>query len=326
MPPNQSGWLMARRDSITALGQLAEAIALVSQGQPGHIVDTLIAERGEKIVKSPFWPVVRPFLYLLLRYRKAIEFADDVSNMPGFQCFEYMSDLLRLDIRIANADRIPSAGGFLMISNHPTGIADGVAVFDLLKQRRADMMLFANRDAVRVNPRFSEMIIPVEWREEYKTKLKTRETLKLTNHAVEQGKVTVLFPSGRIAYWANGQLNERPWKTSAVALSRKYNLPVLPVHLSARNSGLFYWFAKWSKELRDMTVFHELLNKRGDRFDFSVGHLIKPDELDGDINEVTRALEMHTVHELARDADAQFMPLAPPATETLGSCATDGEG
>ena len=42
---------MARRGSITALGQIAEAIALVSQGQPGHIVDTLIAERGQKIVR-----------------------------------------------------------------------------------------------------------------------------------------------------------------------------------------------------------------------------------------------------------------------------------
>ena len=42
--PNHSGPFMARRGSITALGQLAEAIALVSQGQPGHIVDTLIAD------------------------------------------------------------------------------------------------------------------------------------------------------------------------------------------------------------------------------------------------------------------------------------------
>ena len=50
---------MARRDSMTAFGQLAEAIALVSQGKPGHIVDTLIAERGQRIVKNPLWPVMR---------------------------------------------------------------------------------------------------------------------------------------------------------------------------------------------------------------------------------------------------------------------------
>jgi putative hemolysin len=300
---------MARRDSMTTFGQFAEAIARVSHGRPGHIVDTLIAERGERIVKHPLWPVMRPFLYTLLRYDRAIEFANDIANLPGFQCFEYMSELLKLDVRVENADRIPASGGFILVSNHPTGIADGVAIFDVLKVRRPDLMVFANRDAVRVNPRFSEMIIPVEWREEFKSKLKTRETLLLTNKTVEDGKVMVLFPSGRIAYWAEGKLNERPWKTSAVGLARKYNLPILPVHMRARNSGLFYWLAKWSTELRDMTVFYELLNKKGNRFDFTIGQMIPPEQLEGDLSEVTKALEQHTVFELAADGDARFTGL-----------------
>lgn len=297
---------MTRRDSMTTFGQFAEAVALVSQGKPGHIVDTLIAERGEKIVHNPLWPVMRPFLYTLLRYAKAIEFANDIANMPGFQAFDYLSGILQLDINVRHGERIPGQGGFIMVSNHPTGIADGVAVFDLLKNTRPDMMFFANRDAIRVNPRFAEIIIPVEWREEHKSKLKARETLQLTTRAVQEQKATVLFPSGRIAYWANGRLNERPWKTSAVGLARKYNLPILPVNMLARNSGLFYWFAKWSTELRDMTVFYELLNKKGDRFDFTIGNLIEPDRLGGDPVEVTAALERHTVHALAADGNAQF--------------------
>jgi putative hemolysin len=284
---------MARRDSATGFTYFAEAIALVSQGQPGHIVDTLIAERGE---------------------RKAIEFADSVANLPGFHAFQYLSEILALDIRTRNAERIPQKGGFLLVSNHPTGIADGVAVFDLLKQRRPDMMFFANRDAIRVNPRLVEMVIPVEWREDYKTKLKARETLQVTNRAISEGKATVLFPSGRIAYWGDGKLNERPWKTSAVGFARKYDLPILPVHMAARNSGLFYWLAKWSTELRDMTVFHELLNKKGNIFDFTIGNLIEPDALDGDPAEVTRALERHTVFDLARDGDAAFEPIVSPKT------------
>jgi putative hemolysin len=300
---------MARRDSATGFTYFAEAIALVSQGQPGHIVDTLIAERGERIVKHPLWPVMRPFLYTVLNYRKAIEFADSVANLPGFHAFQYLSEILALDIRTRNAERIPQKGGFLLVSNHPTGIADGVAVFDLLKQRRPDMMFFANRDAIRVNPRLVEMVIPVEWREDYKTKLKARETLQVTNRAISEGKATVLFPSGRIAYWGDGKLNERPWKTSAVGFARKYDLPILPVHMAARNSGLFYWLAKWSTELRDMTVFHELLNKKGNIFDFTIGNLIEPDALDGDPGEVTRALEQHTVFDLARDGDAAFEPI-----------------
>ncbi|PRX11131.1 GNAT family N-acetyltransferase [Martelella mediterranea] len=298
---------MARRDSSSALAQFAEAVALVSQGQPGHIVDTLIAERGQKIVHNPFWPVMRPFLHLLLGYGKAIDFANDIQSMDGYQVFQYISERLTLDINCIRGERIPEKGGFVMVSNHPTGIADGVAVFDLLKERRPDMMFFANRDAVRVNPRLVEMIIPVEWREEFKSKLKARETLQVTNNAIREEKAMVLFPSGRIAYWADGKLNERPWKTSAIGFARKYDLPILPVHLKARNSGLFYWFAKWSTELRDMTVFHELLNKQGDRFDFTIGNMIMPDQLQGAPADVTAALEHHTVHALADDPDAAFV-------------------
>lgn len=297
---------MTRRSAASTFGTLSDAIALLSQGRPGHIVDTLIAERGQKLVEHPMWPVMRPFIYSLLRYDKAIQFADDVSRLNGAQVFDYLSDALKLQIAERHADRIPATGGFILVSNHPTGIADGVAMYDLMKSRRPDMTFFANRDAVRVNPRLSEIIIPVEWREEHKSKLKARETLQLTNRAIEEGKATILFPSGRIAYWDNGRLNERPWKTSAVSLARKYDLPILPVNMKARNSGLFYWFAKWSTELRDMTVFYELLNKRGQQFDFTIGPMIPVSALDGDPVEVTRALEHYTVHDLPVDPDRPF--------------------
>jgi putative hemolysin len=295
-----------KRFQLPDFGGVVDAIALVSQGQPGHIVDELIAERGQRLVNNPLWPVMRPFLYTALHYGKAIEFADTVANMPGFQAFQFASEALNLNVRVRRGERIPEKGGFIMVSNHPTGIADGIAVFDLLKDRRPDMMFFANRDAIRVNPRFVEMVIPVEWREEYKSKIKARETLQLTTRAVKEGKATVLFPSGRIAYWANGCLNERPWKTSAVSLARKYELPILPVHMSARNSGLFYWLSKWSTELRDMTVFHELLNKKQQTFEFTIGDLIQPDELDGDPAVVSKAIEQHSVYGLAADPDRPF--------------------
>lgn len=295
-----------KRFNMPNFGGMADAIALISQGQPGHIVDQLIAERGQGLTQHQLWPLVRPFLYSLLHYRKAIEFADTVNNMPGFEALEYASSVLDLELRVEGEDRIPKSGGFIMALNHPTGIADGIAVFDLLKERRPDMMFFANRDAIRVNPRFVEMVIPVEWREEYKSKLKARETLQLTNLAIREEKVAVLFPSGRIAYWHEGRLTERPWKSSAVSLSRRYGLPILPVNIKARNSGLFYWLSKWSTELRDMTVFHELLNKKRKTFEFRIGKLIPITAMEGDVVDLTRALERHTVVDLAGDPDATF--------------------
>ena len=118
----------------------------------------------------------------------------------------------------------------------------------------------------------------------------------------------MLFPSGRIAFWQDGRLHERPWQTSAVTLARKQGLPILPVNVQARNSGLFYWFANSGfTELRDMTVFHELLNKKGKTFRITVGPIIPNERIaDGDPVDVTRSLQEHVAERLAADPDAEF--------------------
>jgi putative hemolysin len=116
----------------------------------------------------------------------------------------------------------------------------------------------------------------------------------------------VLFPAGRIAFWNEGKLTERPWQTSFVALARRYKFPVVPINISARNSGLFYFLSKHSTELRDMTLFRELLNKKGMKFTFHVGEPIAPEELDGDPAELTAKLQTFTVDTLKADPKAIF--------------------
>ena len=46
-----------------------------------HIADQLIAERGQKIVNSRLWPIVRPLLYKILRYKEAVRMADELGPL-----------------------------------------------------------------------------------------------------------------------------------------------------------------------------------------------------------------------------------------------------
>lgn len=298
--------MAGRRFNMPTIGSLSETISLYSTGRPGHIVDDLIAERSRGLRSNPFWPAMRPFLYWALHYRQAIELADTIANMPAFRALEHASDYLQLQLNVTGAERIPESGGFMLVSNHPTGIADGIAMFDLLRDRRPDMTFFANRDAIRINPRFVEMVIPVEWREEEKSQFKTRETLRLTNSAVKEGRATVIFPSGRIAYWKDGKLTERPWNKTAVAMARRYGLPIVPAHMDARNSGLFYLLSRVSPELRDITVFHELLNKKRKPVEITIGKPIDLAGFDAEVPQLTSSLERYCVHDLAADRDAVF--------------------
>ncbi|WP_026381680.1 1-acyl-sn-glycerol-3-phosphate acyltransferase [Afifella pfennigii] len=273
----------------------------------GHIVDQLIAERGIKLVANPFWPLYRPFLYRILHYAEAVEMAEALAPLPGTAAMSYISELLSLNLEVSGAERIPREGGFIIAANHPTGIADGVAVYNALRPVREDISIFTNRDAVRVNERLVEHLIPVEWREEHRSLTKTRETLRLSSHAFKEKRAVVLFPAGRIAYWRDGRLNERPWQFSAVSLAQKHKVPVLPCRVTARNSWLFYLFGNQGlTELRDMTVFHELLNKRGKTFKIDFGPLISHEALEGDAAHLTAQLQSYCVHDLAVDTDRPF--------------------
>ena len=66
--------------------------------------------------------------------------------------------------------------------------------------------------------------------------------------------MAVLFPSGRLAKRTWWWLNERPWMASGAMIARKFNLPVIPLHITARNSALFYLFDRIHPTLRDITL------------------------------------------------------------------------
>lgn len=289
----------------SALSGLVTSRAGRSGGTP-HIVDQLIAERTKGLASHPVWPLLRPALYRFLHYGQAVRMADEIAPLPGWDVLENISRLLEIDLRVAGAHHIPAEGGFILACSHPTGIADGIAVFDMLKRLRRDLAIFANRDALRVSPRLGDIIIPVEWRPDGKSHAKSRDTLERTARAFAENKCVVLFPSGRIAFWNRDHLEERPWQASLVALARRYRVPVVPVSVAARNSGFFYLASRKSPELRDMTVFHELLNKKGKTFTLNVGAPVSPDALDGDAAEITRRLQHHTAVALRDDADAVF--------------------
>ena len=271
-----------------------------------HIVDQLIDERSVRLSRHPLWPLVKPALLRFFHYRQALRMCDDISGLSGRDALAYLSRLLELDLSVEGLDNIPADGGFILAPSHPTGIADGIAIFDLLKTRRPDMAIFANRDAIRAAPGFRDVLIPVEWRQGERSHAKSRDTLEETARAFARQKAVVLFPAGRIAYWNDGALTERPWQNSVVALARRYGFPVVPANMTARNSGLFYLLSRYSTELRDITVFHEFLNKKRQPFSIVVGRPIPAEALTGDPAAVTARLQHHTVTRLRQDRHAEF--------------------
>jgi putative hemolysin len=272
-----------------------------------HIIDVLIAERAPKLAASFAWPVLRPLLYAFLDYAKARRMADAIAPLPGRSGLEHVSKLLSVQVSATGLERIPRQGRAIVVCNHPTGIADGIAVYDALKAIRPDVCFYANSDAHRVSPGFIDVLIPVEWVEAKRTRERTRETLMLTREAMEAERCLVIFPSGRLArHQPGGNLADPPWAPSAVSLARKYEAPVVPIHVAGPWSGLFHIFDRFSGELRDITLFHELLNKQGRAFSLTVGAPIAPDTLEGEPTEAIGRLKAYVEEALPADPGRPF--------------------
>lgn len=272
-----------------------------------HIVDVLIEERAPRLSTSPAWPLVRPLLYGLLDYRKARAMSDRIAVMGGRDALDFVSGLLDLDIEVVGLEHIPREGRAILVANHPTGIADGVAVYDALKGARPDIIFYANSDAHRVCPRFDETLIPVEWVDAKRTRERTRVTLEMTRQAMEAERALMVFPAGRLARrGADGVLTDPEWMPTALSVARRHAAPVVPMHVSGPWATLFHFFDRFSQELRDITLFHELLNKRGRRFRIIVGPPVPPGGLDADAAAASVALKSYVERVLPADPGRAF--------------------
>jgi putative hemolysin len=115
----------------------------------------------------------------------------------------------------------------------------------------------------------------------------------------------MIFPAGQLARRGpDGRLWDEAWAPSALSLARRYNAPVAPMHLSGPSSTLFHIFDRVSTELRDVTLFHELLNKRHARYRLRVGPLVSPSALDPDAAAATIAMKTYVEHVLPAELDA----------------------
>lgn len=228
-----------------------------------HIVDQLIEERAKRLRQNKFvWSMVQRFGYPVLGYRRTVEVIDAVQDMCGGQVFDWLSNQLQLQLSAQGVEHLPKTGTVVVVANHPAGIADGIAVYDALKAYRTDITFFANRDAIRAAPKMADMIVPVEWMQDKRTHERTKETVKHMVRAFRDQRVIVIFPSGRLAKPTLKGLVEREWMSSAVGLAQKYQCPIVPLHITGRNSWLYYFLYFTHTELKDMMLFRELLNKQ----------------------------------------------------------------
>lgn len=259
-------------------------------------IDPLIAERAPWLFSGrPHHRLAYAALTQLLGYPKTLALAEEYRDLPTPELMGRVAALIAKDIQITGLENIPRNGPAMIVANHPTGIADGVILHHLIAPLRPDLFFYANSDILRVMPQMADLICPVEWRVEKRSMQKTRETMDYTRKAMEAGRIGVIFPSGRLAKRTGLKLMERPWMASAAMIARKFDVPVIPLNIRARNSTLFYLFDLIHPTLRDITLFHEVLNKHRQPYRVAVGKPILPERIAGKSEEGIEMLRGETL-------------------------------
>ncbi|MDS9468365.1 1-acyl-sn-glycerol-3-phosphate acyltransferase [Paracoccus sp. MBLB3053] len=245
-------------------------------------LDPLIHERAPWLFSGKWHHnLMRQSLMWLLRYPQTIELGAEFRDLPTDEIVRRMAQLIVRDLTVEGLENIPATGPALIVSNHPTGIADGIVLNTVISAVRDDLFIYANHDIMRVLPQCASLIAPVEWRVEKRSHAKTRATMDYTRDALGRGRIGLIFPSGRLAKRKGLTLHERPWMASAAMIAKKFDVPVIPLHIRARNSTLFYLLDAIHPSVRDVTLFNEVLNKGSQPFRVTIGTPIAASSLPG---------------------------------------------
>ena len=266
-----------------------------------HPIDEIMEERCPNLMKNRIiWSLIRPTVFKIFKYYDAKKIVNNISKKSGFECFSYLTNFLQSNHNVHNIENVPKSGPIILAGNHPTGLTDGIVMFDVLKERRPDYTLYANSDMIKIAKGFQDIIIPVDWNEKNKSSEKSRMILKLTKDTLTKNKALLVFPSSRLSKRKGVHLYERPWVATIIKLSMKFNAPIIPFHMSGSNSLLFYVLEIFNTELKDISLFKELINKKNIKYNIKFGKPIEPFSVGHDFEKETKKIQNYVEYTLGR--------------------------
>jgi len=243
-------------------------------------INQLVQERAPWLVNSSFLSkTIYTFLKKFLKFGETIYVGDHIQGMSGAEAFNWLGSVYTSNCEIQGLENIPKDGKCLLVANHPMGAADAVSLYHQIYKVRKDVFFFANELFVYLLGSFKDVMAPVVWNKEKEIHSATKVTLERLNTFFGDERIGIIFPSGRLSKLTLLGIWDRPWEKTPITLAKKYNFPVIPVYINAKNSWFFYFASYANKQLRDVSQLNELLNKKEYKFTIKIGKPIKHTDL-----------------------------------------------
>ncbi|GLT14709.1 lysophospholipid acyltransferase family protein [Vibrio algivorus] len=187
---------------------------------------------------------------------------------------------VQYQIASGHLSNIPATGPLVIVANHPLGAVEGVILAEMLLQVRPDVKILANQFLKRL-PELAPLFISVDVFEGKNAVSANIKALREGLQHLQNGGVLLVFPAGEVSTFdKQGQLNDKPWSRSVAKLIKRSNANALAMHINGHNSKPFYWAGMVHPYLRTAMLGREMLNKKQQVIDISIGELIDKKEIE----------------------------------------------
>lgn len=255
--------------------------------------------------KYPIWFIsfIALLLDKILRIKEINSFLAKNSDKYNIDFIDEVFDYLNFSFTILNRDfaRIPSEGRLIVVANHPLGGMDGLAILKLINSVRKDVKIVAN-STLSVIENIKDLIIPFT----LDSKIPQKESIQMIANALQNEECVIFFPAGevsRLKYWT---IKDKKWNKGPVYFAKKYNVPILPIHIKGKNSILFYLIGIFSKFLSMLMLPRELFYQKNKLIHFTVGNYIPAKNLGNFDNSLTSNLLRKHVYKIAKNKKGIF--------------------
>ena len=170
-------------------------------------------------------------------------------------------------------ERIPVSGRVVIISNHPIGSLDGLALLKLVSEVRGDVKVIANELLYAIKP-LRSLLLPVD---NMSGKRNRKENLQaIHSHLSGEGAV-IIFPAGEVSRFSPAGIRDGRWRNGFIKFASKAKAPILPVHINARNSVFFYALSLLAKPLSTLWLIREMFKQNNRTVRVTIGPAIEAD-------------------------------------------------
>lgn len=193
------------------------------------------------------------------RHLRGVPFIDDV--LEGW----------KINIDISGEENLPKEGRFIFVANHPVGAMDALSFFSVIYRFYPDVISPSNEMLGAITNLRPLMIgLNVFGRN-------TKETARKLEELFKSDTQIMLFPSGEVSRRKKGIITDPVWQKTFITKAVQYKRDVIPVHISGRNSNLFYILANLRTSLGIKTFIEsallprEMMNQRNSTFTYKIG-------------------------------------------------------